>query len=65
MGKQMSIYLEEDLARRLAARAINECRSPREQARYILRSVLLGEQENENRHDLQSVESRQVTAVGS
>ena len=40
MGKQLSIYLNEAEAKRLAEIAIRRCRRPHEQARYFLLSAL-------------------------
>jgi hypothetical protein len=41
MGKQLSLYLDEHDARRLAEISMRECRRPSEQARYLLRQVLM------------------------
>lgn len=43
-GKQLSIYLSELEIRELMNLAHRECRRPNDQARFILRSVLLNEQ---------------------
>lgn len=48
MGRQFSIYLDESETRRLTEMAINECRRPQDQVRYILRSVLMNEPSREN-----------------
>lgn len=47
MGKQISIYLDEIEVRRLTEISTRECRRPIDQVRFILRSVLLGEQSQE------------------
>lgn len=48
MGKQFSIYLDENEAKRLTEIAIRECRRPADHARYIIRSALLQRQPIEN-----------------
>jgi hypothetical protein len=40
MGKQLSIYLDDQLAKTLAEEALRECRRPHDQARYLLRQAL-------------------------
>ena len=49
MGRQFSIYLDESETKRLMEIAVRECRRPQDQVRYILRTVLLGEQSQENK----------------
>lgn len=40
MGKQLSLYLDEQEAKRLAEVATRECRRPADQVRFILRRAL-------------------------
>lgn len=43
MGRQLSIYLDENEVRQLMEVSIKQCRRPQDQARFILRSVLMNE----------------------
>jgi hypothetical protein len=67
MTQTLTIALTETEMNLLRKQAALDCRRPQEQARHLLRSVLFNGQSavNVNRRDLQSVESRQITAVSA
>lgn len=60
MGKQLTIYLNEQEIKRLAEIAAKECRSSQDRARYILLSTLglVDNQNQENPTNSKSVTSK-------
>ena len=65
MGKQLSIYLNDEETKRLNSIAAQEYRHPREQARYLLRLALLGSPApvNDNSDSVPTYQGQDTIAV--